>query len=147
MQPSYCSAFHYLPFISYFPIQTQLAKQLVSCLELIKKFQRRNKFIKYKKIHARGRYIYMYDLPRRFNHHLLTKCPTLSQWFNFRLYVKNEGFGPRLNDKSWYTTNRFMLSVIFHNRMKKYECLASSSLIASTIYPPFYPGEEVGRFL
>ncbi|XP_056690567.1 probable xyloglucan galactosyltransferase GT11 [Spinacia oleracea] len=94
-----------------------------------------------------GRYIYMHDLPTRFNHDLVTKCHELSEWFDFCPYVINEGFGPELNEKSWYATNQFMLSLIFHNRMKNYECLTSSSLIASAIYAPFYPGLEIGRFL
>ena len=48
---------------------------------------------------------------------------------------------------SWYATNQFMLSVIFHNRMKQYECLTNDSSLASAIYAPFYPGLEMRRFM
>ncbi|GMH08070.1 hypothetical protein Nepgr_009910 [Nepenthes gracilis] len=101
-----------------------------------------------------GRYIYIHDLPNRFNNELLQNCRTLGSWVNFCPYVKNNGFGPQLKDsggvisnKSWYRTDQFMLSVIFHNRMKKYECLTQNSSTASAIYVPFYAGLEIGRYL
>ncbi|KNA22278.1 hypothetical protein SOVF_035220 [Spinacia oleracea] len=108
-----------------------------------------------------GRYIYMHDLPPRFNQDLVTKCQTLRKRFNFCPYVENEGFGSniKLNNssedssesvmsgESWYATSQSILEVIFHTRMKQYECLTSNSSLASAIYAPFYPGLEVGRYL
>jgi len=102
-----------------------------------------------------GRRIYIHQLPSRFNHDLLTNCKNLSPWFDFCPYLKNRGFGAVLNDTgddfmsggSWYATNQFMLSVIFHNRMKQYECLTNNSSLASATYAPFYAGLEIGRYL
>ncbi|XP_021745678.1 xyloglucan galactosyltransferase KATAMARI1 homolog [Chenopodium quinoa] len=94
-----------------------------------------------------GRYIYMHDLPPRFNQNLLKNCHTLVKWYNFCPYVKNDGLGPRINKNSWYHTDQFMLSVIFHNRMKQYECLTRNSSLALAIYAPFYPGLEIRRYL
>jgi len=39
------------------------------------------------------------------------------------------------------------LEVIFHERMKKYECLTNNSSFANAIYVPFYAGLGVGRYL
>ncbi|KMT00102.1 hypothetical protein BVRB_1g019260 [Beta vulgaris subsp. vulgaris] len=104
-----------------------------------------------------GRYIYMHDLPPRFNRDLVTKCETLRKEFNFCRYVENDGFGSQLtiNDsaenmmsrESWYATHQFILEMIFHRRMKQYECLTPNSSLASAIYAPFYPGLEVSRYL
>uniref|UniRef100_A0A803KYW0 Exostosin GT47 domain-containing protein n=1 Tax=Chenopodium quinoa TaxID=63459 RepID=A0A803KYW0_CHEQI len=43
-----------------------------------------------------GRYIYMHDLPSRFNQDLVTKCQTLRKQFNLCPYVENGGFGTQL---------------------------------------------------
>ncbi|KAL2892413.1 putative xyloglucan galactosyltransferase GT11 [Bienertia sinuspersici] len=105
-----------------------------------------------------GRYIYMHDLPAKFNKELVNKCETLKKQFNFCPYVKNGGFGSRfsLNDSSsetlslgecWYATHQSILEMIFHTRMKEYECLTSNSSLASAIYAPFYPGLEVTQYL
>ncbi|XP_010692462.3 probable xyloglucan galactosyltransferase GT11 [Beta vulgaris subsp. vulgaris] len=107
-----------------------------------------------------GRYIYMHDLPTRLNQDLLTKCQTLRKKFNFCPYVENEGFGSRLNlndssensesvmsGKSWYETNQFSSAMMFHTRMKQYECLTTNSSLASAIYAPYYPGLEAGRYM
>ncbi|XP_021836490.2 probable xyloglucan galactosyltransferase GT11 [Spinacia oleracea] len=100
-----------------------------------------------KKDPCTGRYIYIHDLPPRFNQDLLINCKTLSKWIDFCPYVSNDGLGPRIIKKSWYNTNQFMLSVIFHSRMKQYECLTKNSSLASAVYLPFYPGLEISRFL
>ncbi|KAK9725859.1 hypothetical protein RND81_05G174300 [Saponaria officinalis] len=105
-----------------------------------------------------GRYIYMYDLPSRFNIDLVKNCSTIAKWFNHCPYVVNGGFGPLFNytsedesafasTNSWYETNQFMLSVIFHDRMKNYKCLTKNSSLASAIYAPFYAGLEVRKYL
>uniref|UniRef100_A0A7C8YGS9 hydroxymethylglutaryl-CoA reductase (NADPH) n=1 Tax=Opuntia streptacantha TaxID=393608 RepID=A0A7C8YGS9_OPUST len=101
-----------------------------------------------------GRLIYIHDLPSKFNQDLLRDCKNLDKQVDYCPLLKNHGFGPVLNDTmdftsggSWYATNQFMLSVIFHNRMKQYECLTNDSSIASAIYAPFYPGLEMRRFM
>lgn len=69
-------------------------------------------------------------------------------------YIGNMGLGPQLNnvDKvysnaGWFATNQFMLEVIFHNRMKQYDCLTNDPAMAAAIYVPYYPGLDVARFL
>ncbi|XP_074297056.1 putative xyloglucan galactosyltransferase GT12 [Silene latifolia] len=105
-----------------------------------------------------GRYIYMYDLPAKFNKDIVKNCRAIAEWFDYCPYVENEGFGPHFNDtsdnsetvttkESWFETNQFMLSMIFHHRMKKYKCLTRNSTLATAIYAPFYPGLEVRRYL
>ncbi|XP_008784723.3 xyloglucan galactosyltransferase KATAMARI1 homolog [Phoenix dactylifera] len=70
------------------------------------------------------------------------------------LALSNTGLGPPLDDSDgisseagWHNTNQFALEVIFHNRMKQYECLTTDSSRASAIYVPFYAGLEVYRHL
>ncbi|XP_062029356.1 probable xyloglucan galactosyltransferase GT14 [Rosa rugosa] len=106
-----------------------------------------------------GRYIYVYDLPKRFNQDLLKNCHSLQRWTEMCPYMSNMGLGPKLTEKSskrrdrllgakgWFATNQFSLEVIFHNRMKKYKCLTSDSSLASAIFVPFYAGLDVGRYL
>ncbi|KAK9288794.1 hypothetical protein L1049_017259 [Liquidambar formosana] len=101
-----------------------------------------------------GRYIYIHDLPSRFNDDLLKNCQSLLKWKNMCQYISNMGLGPQLANtgkvllgNSWFATNQFLLGVIFHNRMKQYECLTNDSALASAIYVPFYAGLEVGRNL
>ncbi|XP_050379290.1 probable xyloglucan galactosyltransferase GT14 [Argentina anserina] len=106
-----------------------------------------------------GRYIYVYDLPKRFNQDLLKNCHSLHKWTDMCPYMSNMGLGPKLTDKSskrrdrllggkgWFATNQFSLEVIFHNRMKKYKCLTNDSSLASAIFVPFYAGLDVGQYL
>ncbi|WOH16163.1 hypothetical protein DCAR_0935712 [Daucus carota subsp. sativus] len=101
-----------------------------------------------------GRYIYVHDLPSRFNVDILKNCSSIAKWYNICEYLSNFGLGPETKDsgkilqkRSWYATDQFMLEVIFHNRMKKYKCLTNDSTLASAIFVPFYPGLDVGRYL
>lgn len=111
-----------------------------------------------------GRYIYIHNLPSRFNNYLLQHCQLLTKGTdkpNMCPYMKNKGLGPHIqnqnfqsqeeillnNSTSWYATNQFLLEVIFHNRMKKYECLTNDSSLASAIFVPSYIGLDVSRFL
>ncbi|KAL7219742.1 hypothetical protein ACSBR2_012746 [Camellia fascicularis] len=102
-----------------------------------------------------GRYIYVHDLPSRFNTDILKNCSSLIKWFDICKYVSNMGLGPRAadfhgifqNNISWFETNQFLLEVIFHNRMNNYKCLTNNSSLASIIYVPFYAGLDIGRYL
>ncbi|XP_059632069.1 probable xyloglucan galactosyltransferase GT12 [Cornus florida] len=101
-----------------------------------------------------GRYIYVHDLPSRFNHDILSNCSSLNKWHDMCQHLLNKGLGPRaansegvLQNRSWYVTSQFTLEVIFHNRMKQYECLTNDSSLASAIYVPYYAGLDVGRYL
>ncbi|KAI3830055.1 hypothetical protein L1987_04188 [Smallanthus sonchifolius] len=101
-----------------------------------------------------GRYIYIHDLPARFNEDILDDCRSFSKWQNMCPYIGNSGLGPNLGNpervfsrSGWYATNQFMLEVIFHNRMKRYRCVTNDSSIASAIYVPYYAGLDVWRYL
>uniref|UniRef100_A0A5B7AK76 Putative xyloglucan galactosyltransferase KATAMARI1-like n=1 Tax=Davidia involucrata TaxID=16924 RepID=A0A5B7AK76_DAVIN len=94
-----------------------------------------------------GRYIYVHDIPSRFNYDLLEQCQTLNKWTNMCQYMMNMGLGPPLPNTGWFATDQFSLEVIFHNRMKQYECLTNDSSKASAIFVPYYAGLEVARYL
>ncbi|KAJ4846054.1 hypothetical protein Tsubulata_002573 [Turnera subulata] len=104
-----------------------------------------------------GKYIYIHALPSRFNQDLLDNCEsiTVGTERNMCPYLVNEGLGREvmensegvLLNSSWYSTNQFLLEVIFHNKMKKYKCLTNDSSLASAVYVPFYAGLDIGRYL
>ncbi|XP_049406458.1 xyloglucan galactosyltransferase KATAMARI1 homolog [Solanum stenotomum] len=101
-----------------------------------------------------GRYIYVHDLPPRFNEDMLKECRTLSPWTNFCKFTANAGLGPQMenaegvfSNTGWYATNQFAVDVIFGNRMKQYECLTSDSSLAAAIFVPFYAGFDIARYL
>ncbi|XP_048552514.1 xyloglucan galactosyltransferase KATAMARI1 homolog [Triticum urartu] len=106
--------------------------------------------------HCDGRYIYMYDMPPRFNVDLLRDCGKgrLHPWLDMCPYVANDGMGQPLADdggvfpgRGWYSTDQFMLDLIFHARMKRYECLTKDPSLAAAVFVPFYAGLESGRYL
>ncbi|KAL5542904.1 hypothetical protein UlMin_010614 [Ulmus minor] len=101
-----------------------------------------------------GKYIYVYNLPSKFNIELLKSCHSLIRWIDMCPFVTNMGLGPKIHDsngvlskKGWFNTNQFTLEVIFHNRMKNYKCLTNDSSLASAIFVPFYDGLDVGQYL
>ncbi|KAJ3690017.1 hypothetical protein LUZ61_019181 [Rhynchospora tenuis] len=101
-----------------------------------------------------GRYIYVHNLPSRFNDDMLRDCKKLSLWTNMCKFMINDGLGPPLDnsggvfsDTGWYATNQFAVDVIFNNRMKQYECLTNDSSIAAAIFVPFYAGFDIARYL
>ncbi|PQM35691.1 putative xyloglucan galactosyltransferase GT14 [Prunus yedoensis var. nudiflora] len=107
------------------------------------------------------RYIYIHEgLPSRFNYDFLDNCESLSAGTSISNipsmcpHLVNLGLGPEINssegvlsNKSWFKTNPYLLEVIFHNRMKNYECLTKNFTLASAIYVPFYPSMDVGVHL
>ncbi|KAJ4723093.1 putative Xyloglucan galactosyltransferase KATAMARI1 [Melia azedarach] len=103
------------------------------------------------------RYIYVHDLPSRFNEEVLKNCRLLNRKtdkFDMCMFIMNSGFGPEvenssgvLSNTSWFNTNQFLLEVIFHNRMKNYECLTNDSSLASAVFVPFYTGLDLRRHL
>ncbi|XP_030547695.1 probable xyloglucan galactosyltransferase GT14 [Rhodamnia argentea] len=103
-----------------------------------------------------GRFIYIHDLPGRFNNDLLRKCESLTRGTDVNMcpYMENLGMGPAVADSggvllnsSWFRTNQFLLEVIFHNKMKRYECLTNDSSLASAIYVPYYAGLDISQYL
>ena len=101
-----------------------------------------------------GRYIYIHNLPRKFNQDLLDNCQSLSFWTDMCQCASNLGLSAPLPSNEqlcsrtgWFSTNQFLLEVIFHNRMKQYKCLSKEPTVASAIYVPYYAGLDVGRYL
>lgn len=103
-----------------------------------------------------GRFIYIHDLPSRFKDDLLRKCESLTRGTDVNMcpYMENLGMGPAVADSrgvllnnSWFRTNQFLLEVIFHNKMKQYECLTNDSSLASAIYVPYYAGLDISQYL
>ncbi|XP_002990407.2 xyloglucan galactosyltransferase MUR3 [Selaginella moellendorffii] len=101
-----------------------------------------------------GRYVYVHRLPRDLNEGMLDDCQHLSLWTNMCKFTGNAGLGPPLEDKDnafsdrgWYATNQFAVEVIFHNRMKQYDCLTNDSSIAAAIFVPYYAGLDISRYL
>ncbi|KAD3338389.1 hypothetical protein R6Q59_026962 [Mikania micrantha] len=101
-----------------------------------------------------GKYVYVHDLPPRFNEDMLKQCRSLSKWTNMCKFTTNAGLGPPLentegvfSDNGWYATNQFTVDVIFSNRMKQYECLTKDSSLAAAIFVPFYAGFDIARYL
>ncbi|XP_024982000.1 xyloglucan galactosyltransferase MUR3-like [Cynara cardunculus var. scolymus] len=101
-----------------------------------------------------GRYVFVHDLPPRFNEDMVKECKSINKWFDMCKFVTNYGLGPPLensegvfSDNGWYATNQFSVDVIFNNRMKQYECLTNDSSIAAAIFVPFYAGFDAARYL
>ncbi|XP_004236479.2 probable xyloglucan galactosyltransferase GT11 [Solanum lycopersicum] len=101
-----------------------------------------------------GRYIYVAEIPSKFNEIMLKECKLLNKWEDMCQYLVNMGLGPDLGNpqrifmnKGWYTTNQFSLEVLFHNRMKQYDCLTNDSSVASAVFVPYYSGFDVARYL
>ncbi|KAK4750942.1 hypothetical protein SAY87_004424 [Trapa incisa] len=105
-----------------------------------------------------GRYIYIRDLPSKFNTDLLHNCQSLTRGADDNMcpYIDNMGLGPKVRDDvvdgvlsngSWFRTNQFMLEVIFHNRLKMYECLTNDSSMSSAVFIPYYAGLDISQVL
>ncbi|XP_009791523.1 putative xyloglucan galactosyltransferase GT11 [Nicotiana tabacum] len=101
-----------------------------------------------------GRYIYVAEIPSRFNEDMLKHCNLLNKWEDMCQYLVNMGLGPDLgnpqrvfSNKGWFTTNQFSLEVLFHNRMKQYDCLTNDSSKAAAVFVPYYAGFDVSRYL
>ncbi|KAM7527347.1 hypothetical protein LguiB_030757 [Lonicera macranthoides] len=101
-----------------------------------------------------GRYIYVHDLPSRFNEDMIKECRTLSLWTNMCKFTGNDGLGRPLknvegvfSNTGWYDTNQFAVDVIFADRMKQYECLTNDSSLAAAFFVPFYAGFDIARYL
>nr|XP_043639491.1 xyloglucan galactosyltransferase MUR3-like [Erigeron canadensis] len=102
-----------------------------------------------------GKYIYVHNLASRFNDDMVTECERINKLYDMCKFVTNGGFGPIMNNTTqgvfsdnecWYDTEQFSVSLIFHNRMKHYECLTSDSSIAAAIFVPFYAGFDASRY-
>uniref|UniRef100_A0ACD5UGP0 Uncharacterized protein n=1 Tax=Avena sativa TaxID=4498 RepID=A0ACD5UGP0_AVESA len=107
-----------------------------------------------------GRYVFMQELPPRFNADILAGCATTEgRWSDMCEQVSNAGLGEPLaatgpdpdggeaaaaltGATGWYATQQFALDAIFHGRMRRYRCLTNDSSAASAVFVPFYAGFE-----
>ncbi|XP_048560783.1 xyloglucan galactosyltransferase KATAMARI1 homolog [Triticum urartu] len=103
---------------------------------------------------CRGRYLYVHDLPPRFNADILADCRHWYPWMDMCPYLVNGGLGAHLDnadgvfaDEGWYATDHFGLDVIFHARVRQYECLTNDSSLAAAVFVPYYAGFDVVRHL
>ncbi|XP_052139541.1 xyloglucan galactosyltransferase KATAMARI1 homolog [Oryza glaberrima] len=109
-----------------------------------------------------GRYVYVLEVPRRFQ--MLTECVEGPKVFDDPYHVcvvmSNSGLGPVIPpaaagnatvdgdiipNTGWYNTDQYALEVIFHNRMRRYECLTGDMAAATAVYVAFYPALELNR--
>ncbi|XP_047083571.1 xyloglucan galactosyltransferase KATAMARI1 homolog [Lolium rigidum] len=103
---------------------------------------------------CRGRYLYIHDLPPRFNADILANCRHWYQWIDMCQYLANAGLGAPLDnadgafaDRGWYATDHFGLDVIFHSRVRQYACLTNDSARAAAVFVPYYAGFDVVQHL
>ncbi|CAM6086331.1 unnamed protein product [Calypogeia fissa] len=106
-----------------------------------------------------GRRAYVYTLPPKFNADLVRNCGLIT-WTRICDYFANEGMGQNvttdeLNDRgekvlvpdgSWFLTHQYSLELIFHARLKHYECLTTDVNRADLFFVPYYAGLDVMRF-
>ncbi|CAM6129263.1 unnamed protein product [Calypogeia fissa] len=104
-----------------------------------------------------GKRIYTYDLPPKFNLELFNRSRCykgLIYWMDLCPRFGNGGYGLKLWDdskphsveeggfdrSSWYDTDSYMLEVIFHTRLKDYDCLTEDPAMADAFFVPYYTG-------
>ncbi|XP_010533661.1 PREDICTED: xyloglucan-specific galacturonosyltransferase 1-like [Tarenaya hassleriana] len=97
---------------------------------------------------CKGKGIYVYDLPSKFNKDLLGQCSDMVPWTNFCNYFKNDALGEPMENlgKGWYRTHQYSLEPIFHSRFLKHQCRVFDENQAKLFYVPFYGGLDVLRW-
>uniref|UniRef100_A0A0E0BBC5 Exostosin GT47 domain-containing protein n=1 Tax=Oryza glumipatula TaxID=40148 RepID=A0A0E0BBC5_9ORYZ len=102
-----------------------------------------------------GRYVYVQELPPRFNTDMVKNCATLFPWTDMCAFTANGGFGPQMSggdggvfqETGWYNSDQYTVDIIFHDRIRRYECLTDDPSLAAAVYVPFFAGLEVARHL
>ncbi|KAJ8511704.1 hypothetical protein OPV22_002138 [Ensete ventricosum] len=104
-----------------------------------------------------GRWIYIRELPSRFNTDLLATCDDFPILFEIREqpeksiipFLANHGLGPRTHNRSrsWYRTEPLFFELFFHRRMLEYPCLTADPVAADAIFVPYYTGLAALPFL
>eukprot|EP00253_Pinus_taeda_P012871 PITA_12871 len=97
---------------------------------------------------CKGRQIYVYDLPKRFNAELVEQCHTLIPWLSLCDYLSNEGMGKPIEKfyKHWFQAHQYALELIFHSRISRHPCLVSDPAEANLFYIPYNGGLDVMRW-
>ncbi|EPS74280.1 exostosin family protein, partial [Genlisea aurea] len=105
-----------------------------------------------------GKYIFVHDIPARYNRDYVRDCGSLLKWLDMCEYLSNRGLGRPVDDPdallvggggppAWFRTDQFALEVIFHNRMERYKCLTKDPSEAAAFYVPYYAGLDASRYL
>ncbi|GAA0184045.1 glycosyltransferase [Lithospermum erythrorhizon] len=96
-----------------------------------------------------NKWIFIRQLPPRFNTDLLSNCSVYPLFDDFCPYVPNHGLGYKTHNKSqsWFRTDPFMLELIFHRRMLEYSCLTTTPNQANAFYVPYYGGMDSIKYL
>ena len=101
-------------------------------------------------VFCKGRYVYIMPAPRDFNEQLLAECH-LHDRTDMCATLSNGGLGRTLVEpdvftaSGFYRTKEVALGVIFHNRLKQYDCLTTDAARASAIYVPYYADVDLQR--
>lgn len=97
---------------------------------------------------CRGRQIYAYDLPKKFNTELVEQCHSLIPWFSFCDYFTDGGMGKPIENfyEHCYQTHQYALELVFHSRISRHPCLVSNPGEANLFYIPYYGGLDVIRW-
>ncbi|KAK8963093.1 hypothetical protein KSP40_PGU009512 [Platanthera guangdongensis] len=101
--------------------------------------------------------VYVYDIPPAFNKELITDCSGLNPWASRCGAISNGGFGAPAADlagivpdsllTTWFSTDQFIVELIFHRRILAHRCRTTNPSAASAFYIPFYGGIAVGKHL
>ncbi|KNA10052.1 hypothetical protein SOVF_148010 [Spinacia oleracea] len=96
---------------------------------------------------CKGRGIYVYELPPKFNKDLVAKCNEMMAWIDFCKYFTNDAMGAPIPElgKGWYNSHQFSLEPIFHNRILNHPCRVLKQEDAKVFYVPFYGAIDMIR--
>ncbi|KAG9158788.1 hypothetical protein Leryth_013679 [Lithospermum erythrorhizon] len=102
-------------------------------------------------------FVYVYNLPPKFNKALLIECENWNPWVSRCKAISNDGLGPRATGlasivpknlaSSWYWTDMFAGEVIYHTRILNYKCRTLNPDLATAFYVPFYAGLAIEEYL
>ncbi|KAE8657353.1 xyloglucan galactosyltransferase KATAMARI1-like protein isoform 2 [Hibiscus syriacus] len=94
-------------------------------------------------------WIYIRNLPSRFNLDLLNNCSEYPLFDDFCPYLANHGLGQKTHGRShsWYRTDPLLLELIFHRRILECPCLTNDPDVANAIFLPYYAAIDSLRYL
>lgn len=97
---------------------------------------------------CKGREIFVYELPPKFNKELIDRCNGLLPWMNLCDYFANDALGEPISKlgKGWYRTHQYSLEPIFHSRVLRHPCRVLNADQAKLFYVPFFGGLDVLRW-
>lgn len=88
-------------------------------------------------------FVYVYELPAKFNVGLLKECRRLNVYTDMCPHVANCGLGQPISEmglSSWFATHQFIAEMIFHARIENHPCRTHDPEQAELFYVPFYGG-------